>query len=787
MRKFPDPLLNQPWDCSEAFLQFENTFFFPSSIADFDPAQATGSLNWTRWQRKARLAFGQVMAPYEPAQAWEFPPGAYAAEPTLPFALEFITPRTIRLRVAFSDQPDTATTTASPTDSLMLAQPIQPEPPGASWQLADSAPAPTATHYTSAHGSVVITHDPFHVELRDSDGRLLTRTQHLTDTKSLTNSDPTPFSFVRRTTDTQPVGAASFSLSPDEKLFGCGESFTRLNKRGQKVTAYTNDAHGAQTADMYKPIPFFLSSRGYGMFVHTSTPVTFDFGHSFDGANVIYVPEPHLDIFLFLGTPQEIVSEYTALTGRSPVPPLWSFGLWMSRITYKSEVETRDVAAKLRQHKIPCDVIHLDTGWFETDWCCDYQFSTSRFDDPQAMIADLRAQGLRISLWQLPYFTPANPLYREALERGFVVRGADGGLPTRDAVVDFSNPDAVAWYQELLAGLLRQGVAAIKVDFGEAAPFEGVYASGRTGLHEHNLYPLRYNKAAAEVTERVTGESIIWARSTWAGSQRYPLHWGGDAENTDTGMAATLRSGLSLGLCGFTFWSHDIGGFVVKTPLELYRRWLPFGMLTSHSRCHGAPPKEPWAYNPEFVEEFRRAVELKYRLLPYIYAQAVLCAEQGHPMLRPLFFDAPEDPTSWLIEDTYLLGTDLLVAPLMEEGTTRPVYLPPGQWIDFQSGAVHPGGQWHTLPAGPIPIILLVRDGTALPLIEPALSTDELDWSELTAVAFSTGSRAVGHVCLPGQTPQPLRLHGGPEAFQLESQPLPQTRLRPAAGNVLRT
>jgi alpha-D-xyloside xylohydrolase len=202
-----------------------------------------------------------------------------------------------------------------------------------------------------------------------------------------------------------------------------------------------------------------------------------------------------------------------------------------------------------------------------------------------------------------------------------------------------------------LKSLLEMGVAAIKVDFGEAAPRTGSYASGKSGFYEHNLYPLRYNKAAAEASRDATGESIIWARSAWAGSQRYPLHWGGDAENTDSAMAATLRAGLSLGLCGFSFWSHDIGGFVYRSPEDLYRRWTPFGMLTSHSRCHGVPPTEPWEYGEDFTYEFRRAVELKYRLMPYIYAQAKLCSEKGYPMLRTLFFERPDDPIAWLVVD----------------------------------------------------------------------------------------------------------------------------------------
>jgi alpha-D-xyloside xylohydrolase len=389
------------------------------------------------------------------------------------------------------------------------------------------------------------------------------------------------------------------------------------------------------------------------------------------------------------------------------------------------------------------------------------------------MIADLRQQGFRISLWQLPYFTSKNELYKEIVQKGYAVRNEGGSLPAEDAVLDFSNPEAVKWYQGLLANLLKMGVGAIKVDFGEDAPLRGLYASGRTGYYEHNLYPLRYNKAVAEITKEVTGESIIWARSAWAGSQRYPLHWGGDAENTDSAMAATLRAGLSFGLSGFTYWSHDVGGFVRAPSVDLYRRWLPFGALTSHTRCHGSPPREPWAFDEAFVEDFRHAVELRYSLMPYIYAQAQQSSAQGWPMLRALFLEYPEDPTSWLIEDEYLFGSDLLVAPMIEAGNDRQVYLPPGSWIDYQTGKVYRGAQWLRIAAGRIPVILLVKDHTVIPQAQIAQSTAEINWKEIELRVFSTDRAAVsGLFALPGESLQTLKLDSSPQGFTLKDDPL---------------
>ena len=635
----------------------------------------------------------------------------------------------------------------------MLAGPVARD---SSWRMQSSDSAVT---YTSAYGRVRIARDPWSISLFDVHGRLLTRTQRPGEPRSFTSF--VPFSFLRRSRDMGRSTAATFELAPDEKIYGFGESFTRLNKRGQRVVAYIRDAMGAQSQLQYKAVPFFLSSRGYAMFVHTSAPVTFDVGAEFDSHHTIYSGDESLDLFVFLGEPKELLSEYTAITGRSPVPPLWSFGLWMSRITYKSETEVRDVAAKLRQYRIPADVLHLDTGWFETDWRSDYMFSKTRFTGPAAMIRDLRRDGFRVSLWQYTYFTPKNPLSRELAEQGLAVRDA-GGRPTADdAVVDFSNPAAVLWYRAKLGPLLDMGVGAIKADFGEGAPHDGLYYSGRTGWYEHNLYPLRYNKAVFDFTREKSGDGIIWARSAWAGSQRYPIHWGGDAENTNSAMAASLRAGLSFGMSGFTYWSHDVGGFVTRAPRELYRRWLPFGVLTSHTRTHGAPPREPWEYDSAFVDDFRRAVELKYTLMPYIYAQSQVASAHGWPMLRTLFFEYPDDPTSWMVEDEYLFGPSLLVAPLFEETASRRVYLPPGSWMDYQSGRSYEGARWHDIAPGTIPIVLLVKNHTVLPRLAVAQSTAAMNWHDVELRVFSSdGGPAEGSVALPGGPVQVVRVKG---------------------------
>jgi alpha-D-xyloside xylohydrolase len=617
MGEFGVVFQNEPVDVSEEFSRQENHFFVGDSVEEFDPESASGRLCWKSFSLKQRVSYHQITTQLEDYGIWEdLPQGEYEDDRALPFDLSFVTPRTVRLRLAA--RPEGCR--GEPT--LML---VGDPPTDDSWELSERG---SSVAYRGPCGSVVVDKDPVRFEFRDAAGALLTSTHSLSDTSGVVNARPTPLSFVRNTATFHRHIATSFRLSPGEKLFGCGESFTRLDKRGQKLILWTYDAYSAQTPEMYKPVPFFMSSRGYGVFVHTSAPLTFDLGRSHDEAAVLYLGDDQLDLFFFFGSPKEILSEYTALTGRASLPPLWTFGLWMGRQTYSSEKEVREVAKKLRQERIPSDVIHLDTGWPEVPHRCDFEFSRSRFVDPKKMLADLKEEGFRVSLWQLPYFNPRNRLHREAIEKDFVVLTASGEPPVDDAVIDLSKPEAERWYREKLAGLLEKGVGIFTADFGEAAPLSGMYASRNGGFHEHNLYPLRYNRAVFGATEEVTGNGAIFSRSAWAGSQRYPLHWGGDAENSDGGMAGTLRGGLSLGLCGFSFWSHFIGGFPYTTPEDLYRRWLAFGVLTSHSRCHGRPPTEPWEYGEEFTSDFRRTVELRYRLMPYVYAHV------AHSFLR---------------------------------------------------------------------------------------------------------------------------------------------------------
>lgn len=735
-------LQSQAIDVSADFADLSNTYFLADSLSNFNVADATGTVNWKRYRLSPRQAFNLNGTWPVALKMLDFPDAAYDNDPNLKFQVRFVSPRTIRVTM-LTTPVEMAEDDAN--DPMFVAAPKCDDK---SWKSAESA---KGVIYSSPYGQIEIQRYPWRIVIKDAKGKILTQTRHIADNDS-SQVKLLPFNFIKRGQDNSRSINPVFTITNGEKIFGCGESFTKLDKVGQKVHLTVTDPQGPETDQMYKPVPFFMSNRGYGMFLHTSAPATLDFGATYVGADRIFMADEKMDFFIFLGTPKDILDEYTNITGKSPMLPLWSFGTWMSRISYFTQEEGLDVAKKLRENKIPADVIHFDTGWFGVDWQCDYEFSKERFADPVAMLKSLKEQNFHTCLWQLPYFTPKNRLFQEIIDKGLNVRNANGGMPYEDAVLDFSNPEAVKWYQGHIAHLLNEGVSTIKCDFGEAAPLGGLYHSGRTGLYEHNLYPLRYNKALWEVIQRENGEGIIWARSAWAGSQRYALHWGGDAATTNTGMMGDLRGGLSFGLSGFSFWSHDIGGFVTASPEDIYRRWLPFGFLSSHSRAHGAPPTEPWLISKDFTDAFRQAAELKYRLMPYVYAQAKDCSNRGLPMVRALFIEFPDDPGAWNIEDEYMFGSQILVAPLLESGSERVCYLPSGKWIDYQTGKVYDGG-YQTIKVGKIPCVILVRDGSLIPHVPVAQSTSEIKWDKMELKAYkATAKKCRGLVFKPGDS-----------------------------------
>jgi alpha-D-xyloside xylohydrolase len=525
----------------------------------------------------------------------------------------------------------------------------------------------------------------------------------------------------------QPIAVESFALRPQEAIYGFGEKFLRLDKVGQTLDLNMVEATGTTTPRSYKNVPFFWSTRGYGVFLNHSCRITAWLG-TLSAVDVqLGIEDDFLDYYLIAGDPKRILASYAELTGRPAVPPRWSFGFWQSKISYGSAAEGSEVVARNRAARVPTDVLHLDTNWFRRDWYCDLEFDPARFPDPAGWMKTLGEQGVKICLWQLPY-VPEGNAYFDALAAvdGFVkTRSGEmydvgicytPGFEGRVGCIDFTNPAAVRVYKEHIRRLLELGARAIKADFGEQAPIDGVYHDGTPGHRAHNLYPLLYNQAVSEATAETTGESIIWARSAWAGCQRYPLHWGGDSSANWENLAPQFAGGLSFGLSGFPFWSQDIGGFFGDTGGPLLIRWLQAGLFVSHARIHGMGQRELWAFGGDVLDIGRRYLELRYRLLPYLYGAALVSAERALPMARALVVEWPDDPTTWPIADQWLLGDALLVAPVLDPGLRRRAYLPAGAWIDWWTGEQTRGPRWVEIDAPLDRLPLWVREGHVVAL-----------------------------------------------------------------------
>ena len=547
------------------------------------------------------------------------------------------------------------------------------------------------------------------------------------------------------------------ALKPREALFGLGEHFGALDRRGQAFASWTVDAFGVRSDRAYKNVPLLLSSEGYAVFVDMTAPLYYELGQSSDAAWQVTARADHLRLYLIVGDGiAPLIQGYHQLTGSPVVPPDWSFGFWISRWGYRNREEVMAVARRMREERVPCDVIHIDPYWmrFHEGHHGDFVWDESAFPDPKGMVAELKALGFRVSIWESPYVPLDSEMRADGERRGFLMKsksilpspsggGQGGGLALvhgfakPSATVDFTNPDAVEWFKKKNRQLLEVGIAVIKTDFAEDLPDDAVAHDGTPAEELHNLYPLLYQRAVFETTKEVHGYGLIWGRSGYAGSQRYPVHWGGDPGCTFADMAASLRGALSWILSGAAFASFDIGGFFGIPTLtdppspELYVRWAQMGLLFSHARAHGhTAPREPWAYGEPALSIFRRYAQLRYRLLPYLYSAALLAVD-GIPLVRPLVYDHPADPTTHHVDDEYFLGPDLLVAPMFKPKGSRDVYLPDGGWYDYWTDRRFDGPRWIRYDADLETLPLFVRAGAVLAMGPELQFANERSWDPL--------------------------------------------------------
>lgn len=523
------------------------------------------------------------------------------------------------------------------------------------------------------------------------------------------------------------------NLGVGECVYGLGERFTPFVKNGQVVDLWNEDG-GTASELAYKNIPFYITNRGYGVFINHPERVSLEIASEKVERVQFSVPGERLEYYLIYGPdPKDVLDRYTALTGRPALPPAWSFGLWLTTsftTSYDEETVTGFIQG-MADRDIPLHVFHFDCFWMKEMHWCDFRWDEDCFPDPPAMLARLKERGLRICVWINPYIAQRSYLFDEGMQNGYLLKRPDGSVWQWDrwqsgmGLVDFTNPKARAWYAGKLRELLDMGVDCFKTDFGERIPTDVVYHDGSDPVKMHNYYTHLYNQTVFNLLQEYFGEgqAVVFARSATAGGQQFPVHWGGDSTATFESMAETLRGGLSLALSGFSFWSHDIGGFEQTASADVYKRWCAFGLLSSHSRLHGSGSyRVPWLFeekpgDPEdAVSVLRFFTRLKMTLMPYLYGASVEGTRRGTPVMRPMMLEFPDDPGCDMLDRQYMLGGSLLVAPVFSPDGTVDYYLPQGRWTNFFTGQVIEGGRWVREKHGYLSLPLMVRPNTILPV-----------------------------------------------------------------------
>ncbi|MBC2002179.1 alpha-xylosidase [Listeria booriae] len=519
----------------------------------------------------------------------------------------------------------------------------------------------------------------------------------------LTKSDVNGQGYI--TSSSQNYIRERLDLGVGENIYGLGERFTNFVKNGQTVDIWNKDG-GTSSDQSYKNVPFFVSNKGYGVFVNHPENVSFEVGSEHVSKNQFSVAGERLEYILIYGpSMEEILRKYTDLMGKPALPPAWSFGLWLSTsfCTDYNEETVNSFIDGMKDRDIPLDVFHFDCFWMKDFEWCNFEWDKRVFPEPEKMLAKLKAKGLKICVWINPYIAQKSALFAEGKEHGYFIKNRDGSVWQWDlwqggqAIVDFTNPDACDWYRAKLSALIDMGVDSFKTDFGERIPTDVQYFDGSDPEKMHNYYAYQYNEVVFDLLKEKKGEqeAVLFARSATAGSQKFPVHWGGDCLSTYSSMAESLRGGLSFMLSGFSFWSHDIGGFEEGATPDIYKRWTQFGLLSSHSRYHGnVEYRVPWIFDEEAVDVTRKFTKLKMRLMPYLFKQAVTAHKEGVPVMRPMVLAYTEDPAAATLDRQYMLGENLLVAPIFNDQGQAEFYLPKGKWTNILTEQVYDGGQW---------------------------------------------------------------------------------------------
>lgn len=553
----------------------------------------------------------------------------------------------------------------------------------------------------------------------------------------------------------------SLMLDVGECVYGLGERFAAYVKNGQSIDMWNADG-GTASEQAYKNVPFYMTNRGYGVFVHDTSDVSFEVASekvervqfSVEGEKLVYY-------VIYGPTPKEVLDRYTALTGRPALPPAWSFGMWLttSFTTNYDEETTSSFIQGMADRDLPLHVFHFDCFWMKGYNWCDFEWDADTFPDPEGMLRRYKARGLHICVWLNPYIAQQSPLFEEGMRKGYLIKRLDGSVWQTDlwqagmGIVDVTNPAARRWYCEYLEKLLDMGVDCFKTDFGERIPVRDVaYFDGSSPLHMHNYYAYIYNQMIFELLERKRGkgEATLFARSATAGCQQFPVHWGGDNSASYPSMAETLRAGLSLAHSGFGFWSHDISGFEQTAPADVYKRWCQFGLLSSHSRLHGSSSyRVPWLFDEEACDVLRRFTKLKCALMPYLYAASVEAHQKGTPVMRPMMLEFPEDPTCDMLDRQYMLGGDLLVAPIFNKEGVATYYLPDGKWTNILKETVVDGEKWRKESFDFMNLPLMARPGSVIPVgsCDEKPDYDYVDGVTLHAYQLEDGQERT--VCIP--------------------------------------